>query len=171
NKNCVGAPGTGSISLNIDGTPTPASGVTYDWSEGKLLTRTALASAHVPAPGHTAVVIGDGFYTVRATNEANNCSAVSTLHINADPAVFSIPAASISVVDQTDCSPENGSAEVIDVFVDGVSSGGTAGYTFEWFLNDGVTPIPSSSATAAVGTALGANSYYVAATNTTSNCV
>src|SRR5690606_9045521 len=39
-----------------------------------------------------------------------------------------------------------------------------------WFMNDGTTVIPSSSTTANVGTPIGADSYFVKAINTTSNC-
>ena len=44
------------------------------------------------------------------------------------------------------------------------------GYTFEWFLNDGSTIIPLSSINANVGTPIGADNYFVKATNTASNC-
>ena len=170
NKNCIGAPGTGSISLSINGVPTPAAGYTYNWHDGKLTTDPVLPAANVLAPGHTAQKIDEGFYTVEVTSAANNCTAKETLHINADPYVISIPSASLDITDQTECSPDNGSAEVLDVFVDGISSGGVVGYTFQWFLNDGTSTIPLSSTTANVGTPIGVNNYFVKATNTTSNC-
>ena len=170
NKNCIGAPGTGSISLSINGVPTPALGYTYDWYDGKLITDPSLPAANVLAPGHTAQNIDEGFYTVEVTSATNNCTTKETLHINADPYVISIPSTSLFITDQTECSPDNGSAVVLNVFVDGMSSGGVAGYTFQWFLNDGTTTIPLSSTNANLGTPIGANNYFVKATNTTSNC-
>ena len=167
NKNCIGAPGTGSISLSINGVPTPALGYTYDWYDGKLITDPSLPAANVLAPGHTAQNIDEGFYTVEVTSATNNCTAKETLHINADPYIISIPSASLDITDQTECSPDNGSAEVLNVFVDGMSSGGVAGYTFQWFMDDGTTTIPLSSTNASVGTPIGANDYFVKATNTT----
>ena len=73
--------------------PTPASGYTYDWHDGKLITDPVLPVANVLAPGHTAQNIDEGFYTVEVTSAANNCTAKETLHINADPYVISIPSA------------------------------------------------------------------------------
>src|SRR5690606_27614180 len=109
NKNCVGAPGTGSIALSIDGVPTPAGGYAYDWFAGNVITSPALPATNILAPGHTAVNIEEGFYTVKVTSAVNNCTATKTLSINADPYVISIPSASVDISHQTECSPDNGS--------------------------------------------------------------
>ena len=171
NKNCPGsATDGGSISLTVDAVPTPGAGYSYTWYDGKLVTDPVLPGANLVAPGHTAVNIDGGFYTVEVTSAANNCKAEETLYLNDSPFVISIASADLNITPQTDCSPVNGSAQVLDVLIDGATSGGPAGYTFQWFLNDGTTIIPLSSTTALVGTPLAADSYFVQATNTTSNC-
>ena len=63
----------------------------------------------------------------------------------------------------------NGSAEVTDILIDGVSNGGTTGFTFEWFDDAGVS-IDGPGASAIVGVSLAAGNYRVVATNTTSLC-
>ncbi len=116
------------------------------------------------------VKLDGGFYTVEVTNTANNCKAAETFHINDDPYVISIPAANLTLTDQTDCAPVNGSALVTDVLVDGVSSGGAAGFNFTWLQDDGTTTIPGSGNAAAEGAPLAAGNYFVQTTNIVSNC-
>ncbi|MDH5250489.1 MAG: gliding motility-associated C-terminal domain-containing protein [Cyclobacteriaceae bacterium] len=172
NKNCVGSgTDTGSISLTVDGVPTPGVGYIYTWYDGKLNTDPILGAANVPAPGHSAINIDGGFYTVEVTSALNNCKAEETLYLNNSPYVISIASTDLAITPQSDCNPDNGSATVLDVLIDGASSGGVGGYTFEWFLNDGTTTIPLSSTNAIVGTPIGADNYFVKATNIVSNCI
>ncbi len=162
NKNCIGAAnGNGSIALDID-TSSPVTNYTYAWYDGKLTSDPSLAGTDVLNN------IEGGFYTVEVTNIGNNCLTKETFSINNDPYVLSIPSAELLVTDQTDCLPVNGSAEVTDVFIDGVTSGGLGNFTFNWFESDGTTVIPGNNSL--VGTALAADQYFVSATNTVSNC-
>ncbi len=85
-------------------------------------------------------------------------------------AVITVAQADITLSDQTDCNPVNGSAEVMDILVDGVATGSVAGYTFTWFQIDGTTVIPGSSSNALIGTPLSAGDYFVNATNVATNC-
>ncbi|MEJ7646246.1 MAG: gliding motility-associated C-terminal domain-containing protein [Chryseolinea sp.] len=171
NKNCTGSTSdTGSITLTVDGTPTPGAGYSYDWHDGKFLSDPSLAAAKVLAPGHSAINIGGGFYTVQVTKASNNCKAEETLYINNTPFIISIPSTDLSITDQTNCSPANGSATVLNVSTDGVSSVGTAGYSFAWFGNDGTTIVPSSTSNAAIGTLISAGNYFVQTTSGASNC-
>jgi hypothetical protein len=82
--------------------------------------------------------------------------------------VLTIPAASITAGDQTDCVA-NGTAQITDILIDGVSNAGTAGFTFEWFDGSG-TSIEGPGAGPSIGVALAAGNYSVIATSTTSNC-
>src|SRR4029077_6826993 len=85
--------------------------------------------------------LGAGDYTVEVIDilsPGNTCSSTMTFTIVDDLPVFTITSTSITVVDQTDCVA-NGSAEVTDILIDGVSNGGTTGFTFEWFDGPGAT--------------------------------
>lgn len=169
NKNCFGASAeNGSIILDVDGGADP-NDYTFDWHQGKFISDPALPVTKVPVPQNAAINIGGGFYTVEVVNKVTGCETVETFHINHDPYVISILNADVIPTHQTDCAPENGSAEITDVQIDGVS-GGLAGFTFKWFESDGVTMVPSSGAAPAIATPLRFGNYYVRATNTASNC-
>ena len=84
--------------------------------------------------------------------------------------MIAIAQADITLIDQTDCSPANGSAQVTDILVDNTAIGGVAGYTFNWLQSDGTTTIPGSGNAAIIGTSLAAGDYLVSATNNTTNC-
>ena len=64
----------------------------------------------------------------------------------------------------------NGSATVNEITVDGTGIGNTTGYTFTWFQSNGTTVIPGSGTAATIGVPLAAGTYFVKATNTTTNC-
>ncbi len=81
----------------------------------------ALPAAQIPAPGHWQLNSMESFYTVEVTNTTNHCKSTGTFRINDDPYVISIPSADLTLTDLTDCAPANGSAQVTDVLVDGVS--------------------------------------------------
>ncbi len=115
-----------------------------------------------------------GVYTVQVTDNTtpgNSCLSTATFTVVDAPAVIAIAQTDITLTDQTDCAPANGSAEVTDILVDNAAIGGVAGYTFTWLQNDGTTTIPGSGNAAIIGTSLANGSYFVSATNTTTNCV
>ena len=85
-----------------------------------------------------------------------------------DLPVYTVDAADIAVTNQTDCVG-NGSAQVTDILIDGLTNGGVAGFTFAWF-DDAGAPIAGSGAGATVGVPLGAGNYRVLATNIASQC-
>ena len=85
-----------------------------------------------------------------------------------DLPVYTVDAADITVTNQTDCVG-NGSAQVTDILIDGLTNGGVAGFTFAWF-DDAGAPIAGSGAGATVGVPLGAGNYRVLATNIASQC-
>ena len=95
-------------------------------------------------------------------------SSIATFTVADDLPVYTIDAAAITVTDQTDCVA-NGSAQVTDILIDGVSNGGVGGFTFAW-LDDAGTPLAGAGTTATVGIPLTAGNYRVVATNTLSQC-
>ncbi len=79
----------------------------------------------------------DGNYTLTATNEVTGCATmVSTTILKVSPPVFTM---SVTSLPQELCTP-HGTARVTDVFLNGVSDGGTANFNFNWFRAAPNTP-------------------------------
>ena len=114
-----------------------------------------------------------GTYTVRVTDNTipgNGCSTTTTFTITDTPAVVTIDNADIALTPQSNCSPVNGSATVNEITVNGMGIGNTTGYTFTWYESNGTTVVAGSGTAATIGVALAAGSYFVQATNATTNC-
>ena len=175
NRNCSGATGTGLISLSIDGVATPASGYDYNWYQGQTTSDPALPAGNITAPGHTVINLTGGYYTVEVidnTDPNNTCSSVATFFIHNDPYIIGINSGDINLTHQTNCAPPFlGNATVTEIYIDGVANGGTAGFTFEWFESDGITPVSGAGTGDALAVNVNAGDYFVRATNTTSNCM
>ena len=125
------------------------------------------------AANQTAQNLKAGNYTVRVTDLVTpntGCSTTTTFTITDTPATVTIDNADIALTPQSNCSPVNGSATVNEITVNGAGIGNTTGYTFTWYQSNGTTVIPSSGTAATIGVALAAGSYYVKATNATTNC-
>ena len=165
NSNCSGAASNGSITINVDGIA-PGAGHTIQWYTG-------IGTGSIIA-GETAATISNlaaGDYTVEVIDIAspgNTCSSIATFTVADDLPVYTIAAAAITVTDQTDCVA-NGSAQVTDILIDGVSNVGVGGFTFAWF-DDAGAPLAGAGTTATVGIPLTAGNYRVVATNTLSQC-
>ena len=144
----------------------PGAGHTIQWYTG-------IGTGSIIA-GETAATIsnlGAGDYTVEVIDIAspgNTCSSIATFTVADDLPVYTIAAAAITVTDQTDCVA-NGSAQVTDILIDGVSNGGVGGFTFAWF-DDAGAAMAGAGTTATVGIPLTAGNYRVVATNTLSQC-
>ena len=166
NTNCTGASSNGSITIDVNGGVPSATDYTIKWYTG-----IGTSSPIVGATTATLANLGAGDYTVEVTDilsPGNTCSSTAVFTIVDDLPVFTINSASITVGNQTDCVA-NGSAEVTDILIDGVTNGGTTGFTFEWFDDSGVS-IDGPGASDVVGVPLAAGNYRVVATNTTSLC-
>ena len=153
NTNCTGAPSNGTITIDVDGGAPAVTDFTIQWYTGIGTT-----SPIVGATAATLANLAAGDYTVEVTDilsPGNTCSSIATFTIVDDLPVFTIDAASITVTDQTDCVA-NGSAQITDVLIDGVSNGGTAGFTFEWFDDGGASIERAQGQRAVVGVALSA---------------
>ncbi len=166
NTNCTGASPNGSITIDVNGGAPAATDFTIQWYTG-----TGTSSPIASATTATLANLSAGDYTVEVIDilsPGNTCSSIATFTIVDDLPVFTINAASITVGNQTDCVA-NGSAEITDILIDGVSNAGTTGFTFEWF-DDAGTSIDGPGASDVVGVPLAAGTYRVVATNTTSLC-
>jgi uncharacterized protein YodC (DUF2158 family) len=157
NTNCSGAPANGSVTIDVDGGAPAATDYSIQWYSGVGTT--------TPIVGETNATLSNlaaGDYTVEVidiNSPGNSCSSTATFTISDDLPVLTIAGGSIVITDQTDCVA-NGSASVSDILIDGVSNGGTGGFTFEWFDGAGVS-IDGPGAGPVVGIALGAGDYRV----------
>ena len=166
NTNCSGAASNGSITIDVDGGVPAAADFDIQWYTG-----VGTSSPIVGATTSTLSALAAGDYTVKVIDilsPGSTCFSIESFTIIDDLPVFTINSASITVTNQTDCIG-NGSAEVTDILIDGVSNAGTTGFTFEWFDDAGVS-IDGPGASAIVGAPLVAGNYRVVATNTTSLC-
>ena len=175
NTNCTGVTPNGLITINIDGAAPVAGQFTIQWFEGNGTT-TPLGTTVGSVSGtsnRTAQGLSAGSYTVRVTDLVtpnDGCSATTTFTIANTLATVTIDNADVALSHQSNCSPVNGSATVNEITVNGTGIGNTTGYTFKWFQSNGVTVIPSSGSSAAIGVALAAGNYFLQATNTVTNC-
>ncbi|HEX5172251.1 MAG TPA: gliding motility-associated C-terminal domain-containing protein, partial [Cyclobacteriaceae bacterium] len=178
NSNCSGATPNGSITLSVEvnGVAAPLNEFTIEWFEDAALSVNlgTTIGAVAGVDNEIAQLLSAGTYYVRVTDNTspnNSCSSTASFVINDDLPIIGIDQSQISITDQSDCNPINGSASVTNITVDHSVLGNTLGYSFEWFESDGTTPIPGSGNASTVGVVLNAGSYFVRATNTASNCI
>lgn len=167
NENCVGAAGTGSITVGVMG-GVPAD-YTFAWFQGSGTGGAPIAGTGVN--GETISNLTEGFYTVRVTETATGCPALTAIPVGSDPMNIDISGAGFTTSNLVSCDPgtgavlNNGSATVASIN-DG-AGGIIANYTFEWTNSSG-TVLPGNSPTL---NNLAAGTYAVKATNTTNACL
>ena len=167
NTNCTGAPSNGSITIDVDGGAPAVTDFTIQWYTG--------IGTSSPIGGATTATLSNltaGDYTVEVTDilsPGNTCSSIATFTIIDTQNSIVINDTDVTLTDNSDCLPINGSATVTNIIFNGLPAGNTTGYTFEWLQSD-LTPVdPGNGPT--VGVNLTANNYFVRATHVASNCV
>ena len=134
NSNCTGAPASGSITINVNGGAPAVTDFFIQWYSG--------VGTASPMAGQTAATVSNlaaGTYTVEVTDilsPGNTCSSIATFTINDTQNIIGIDFSDITITDNSDCLPINGSATVTDIIFNGLSAGNTAGYVFEWLKSD-----------------------------------
>lgn len=167
NENCIGAAGTGAITVGVQG-GVPAD-YTFAWFQGSGTGGAPIAGTGVN--GETIANLTEGFYTVKVTETATGCPALTAIPVGSDPMNIDISGAGFATANLQACDPgtgvvlNNGSATVASIN-DG-AGGILANYTFEW-TNAAGTILPGNSATQ---NNLAAGIYAVKATNTTNACL
>ncbi|WP_221409436.1 gliding motility-associated C-terminal domain-containing protein [Marinoscillum furvescens] len=183
--------GNGSITFEISNADLNTD-YDYQWYVGTGTSGTALTNAGTisgavgslngAAPANYASTldgIDGGTYTLEVIDRStpnNTCSVVATVSINE---VISRP--TIVIADNLDlrnnqnCTNENGYIEVLDVKENGADQN-VAGYTFEWFQNDGITAIAGTVSSTGTGTDnrvddLTGGTYKLRITNNSTECV
>ena len=175
NSNCAGSTPNGLLTIGINGGVDPITDFTIEWFEGAGTTVALGTTVGVTAGvnNETAQDLSAGTYTVRVTDNTspgNSCVAITSFTVTDDLPVIGIDNPDISITDQTDCAPVNGSATITEITVNGIGIGNSIGYTFEWLQSDGVTPIAGAGSGATVALGLLQGNYFVRTTNTLSNC-
>lgn len=159
NTNCAGSTANGTIQLDIDG-PAPQNNYSYDWFAGSDTSGAPLSSTTSDAQNLTA-----GFYTVLVTNNATDCSSVSTFQILDNPPIMSIASADIVKTDITMCPNLTAGTAILNAIQENGTSVGTANYTFAWFdANQNILPNAGTPNTTNAINGLAAGTYFVRAT-------
>jgi hypothetical protein len=170
NRNCAGV-GTGSITVSANG-GNPAD-YTFEWFQGVGTTGASIPGTGVN--GEQVVNLGEGFFTVRVTNNtatSTGCKSLSAIPVGSNPMNIDIAGSGLATNNLTSCDAisgmaiSNGSATVSAITQDG-APGNLADYIFEWSNSGGTVLQNSASATL---TSLGAGTYFVKATNNTNSC-
>jgi gliding motility-associated-like protein len=130
---------------------------TFEWFRGQNTSPGNLI-------GSTNAVTGldVGKYTSKVTDNDSGCSAQAevTITLNMGPT----PVISATVVDQTQCTPFNGSITA------NISTGTVGDYTFSWYNGSTVKPTPDFTETSNVLGNLPAGTYTVKAIHSTNFC-
>ena len=176
NTNCTGALPNGSISIDVDNGVPPITDYAISWF---VVTGTVdpllpnVPSAVISGDGDVVSQLPAGTYRVEVidnTNPGLGCVSTSDFTIVDDQSNLQISALDLVITDQTNCLPINGSATVNAVRENGAPNANITDYTFEWFESDATTVMPGGI-TGPVYNTFGAGTYFVRATNDTTNCV
>ena len=184
----------GSIDVRIvdsGGNPLADAGYNFEWffgtGTGNPLDATDLSDGDALAGTATSNVTGleGGTYTVRVTDNGTpneQCISIATFNIVDDfgeVTINTVLTTDIDIEHQENCTGFfDGRYEVLQVYQDGVGSA-VGGYTFEWFESDQATALGTTTlsatfpqgATGPEAATLPAGTYYVRATNTSTDCV
>jgi len=166
NVNCAGGPGAGKITIN-EATPL---NYTYSWFAGDAVTGTPVLTTG-GVNGEVALNLAPGDYTVQERSNATNCVSVQSYTIANNPTIVAFDPSGFSSPAVTTCTlatgaPSNGSATISSILENNVSQP-LASYTFLW--TDASNTVLQNSALATLNN-IPPGSYFVTATNTTSNC-
>lgn len=169
NENC-GATGTGQISIDI----TNPADYSFAWFEGgdvispPLGTNTSGSSI-----GAMASNLPAGKYTVLVTKlggTSAGCFSTATYQIFDELPMLSIEEADVVIEDITECfAATSGSATVNFVSEDGVRFN-PANYSYKWYSSGATGPELIPAETSPTLSNLGAGTYYVEASNLSSEC-
>ena len=177
NVNCMGAPGTGQLSVTLVSPTANPADYSFDWFEGPNASSpplgTATSGVEAGVNGEIAQNLSTGVYTVVVTKVAGasaGCSTTATYQIFEDAPVITVATADVTIVDITRCDMMTaGSATVNFVQEDGVQFP-PANYDFEWFTDSPTGPQPIAGVIINTITNQPAGKYYVRPTSKISNC-
>ena len=162
-KSCGGT-SDGQLSASVNG---GTSGYDFEWYTGT----TAGSAGTGFATTATITGLASGDYTVRATDNTGSnegCEGIATITLDN---VQEVITATLSLTDQSDCTPEDGAASIATVAIDDLDVADfSSGYNFDWDDDSNTGNGTLLSGTTSSISGLAAGTYYVTVTNTTSNC-
>jgi gliding motility-associated-like protein len=169
NVNCVGAPGTGQLSVTI---ANPADH-SFTWFEGPDASSPILGTnTSGVAAGASATNLPAGKYTVVVTKNITpsaGCFSTATYQIFDDVPTISIAQSNVMVTNITQCDMPDAEASVTAVTEAGAAAP-VGDYTFEWFSSTASGPQLIAGETGSTLSGRPAGTYYVRAINTVSTC-
>ena len=163
NVNCVGATGTGQLSVNI----TSPANYTFAWHVGPD------ASTPVFSTAATATNLVAGKYTVVVTKNSGTsagCFSTATYEVFDDLPVISIASTDITVTDIVACNAMNAGTATVNFVTESGVHAPIANYDFEWYASSGTGPQLIGGMTTNVLSNQPAGTYYVKAINKVSQC-
>ena len=163
NVNCMGATGTGQLSVNI----TNPANYSYAWHVGTDVSTPVFSTAA------TATNLVAGKYTVQVTKNSGNsagCFSTATYEIFDDLPVISIAAADITITDIVACNAMNAGTATVNFVTESGSQAPVANYDFEWYSSSGSGPQLIVGPTTNVLSNQAPGTYYVKAINKVSKC-
>ena len=163
NVNCVGATGTGQLSVNI----TNPANYTFAWHVGPD------ASTPVFSTAATATNLVAGKYTVVVTKNSGTsagCFSTATYEVFDDLPVISIASTDITVTDIVACNAMNAGTATVNFVTESGVHAPVANYDFEWYASSGTGPQLIGGMTTNVLSNQPAGTYYVKAINKVSQC-
>ena len=163
NVNCIGATGTGQLSVNI----TNPADYSFAWHTGTDVSTPVFSTAA------TATNLVAGKYTVQVTKNSGTsagCFSTATYEIFDDLPVISIAATDITVTDIVACNAMNAGTTTVNFVTEAGVQAPVANYDFEWYASSGSGPQLIGGMTTNVLSNQPAGTYYVKAINKVSQC-
>lgn len=177
NINCMGAPGTGQLSVTLVSPTADPADYAFDWFEGPDATSpvlgTTTSGVEAGMNGEMVQNLPAGKYTVVVTKIAGTnagCSSTATYQIFDNVPIITLAKPDVSIVDITRCDMMTvGSVTVNFVTEDGVQFPPN-NYDYEWFSDSPTGPQPIAGVIINTITNLAAGKYFVRPTNKVSHC-
>jgi hypothetical protein len=129
-------------------------GYTFEWFEGSS------ATGNVVFEGPEFSQMKDILYTVRATNNISQCSALQSIDISSEIQVVPNPTID-AIANDTHCDIDNG-------ILSATVNGGSGSFTYNWYIGEQITNTPDFVGERVIN--LPAGRYTVTAINLTTGC-
>ena len=177
NVNCVGAPGTGQLSVTLTSPTSNPADYNFEWFEGSDTSSptlgTGTSGVEAGVNGEIVQNLETGTYTVRVTKIAGGsagCSTTATYQIFENAPIMTVATADVAIVDITRCDMMTVGTATVNFVRENGTPFPAANYDFEWYTDSPSGPQLIAGATTNSITNQPGGIYYVRPTSKTSNC-